>query len=155
MVTEWPTYGDHRHRIDGQWRTSDPGDGPCSCRRRQADSPQEPGAYVRSHTGTSARKCDIGSFSLRSYVSPRHRAQRTFELLGLGCKGPLPWQQGSASSSDAPSRSTEATVEVTDAVREWDYGDYEGLTSATIAKQREEAGLGPWEIWRDGCPGGE
>src|SRR5205085_962641 len=33
---------------------------------------------------------------------------------------------------------------------EWDYGDYEGITSAEIRKQRPD-----WQIFRDGCPGGE
>jgi probable phosphoglycerate mutase len=33
---------------------------------------------------------------------------------------------------------------------EWDYGDYEGLTTAQI---RERAP--GWDLWRDGCPGGE
>jgi probable phosphoglycerate mutase len=33
---------------------------------------------------------------------------------------------------------------------EWDYGEYEGLTSAQI----EELSPG-WSLWRDGCPGGE
>ncbi len=50
---------------------------------------------------------------------------------------------------------TDASIEVTDAVREWDYGDYEGITSAQIAARRAERGLSPWDIWRDGCPGGE
>lgn len=38
---------------------------------------------------------------------------------------------------------------------EWDYGDYEGLTSGQIRAQRKERGEGGWDIWRDGCPGGE
>jgi len=42
-----------------------------------------------------------------------------------------------------------------DDIREWDYGDYEGVTSATIAEQRKKDGQGSWDIWRDGCPGGE
>jgi probable phosphoglycerate mutase len=46
-------------------------------------------------------------------------------------------------------------VQVTEAVREWDYGDYEGLTSKEIKKQRAEKGMEPWNIWTDGCPGGE
>jgi probable phosphoglycerate mutase len=33
---------------------------------------------------------------------------------------------------------------------EWDYGDYEGLTGAQIRAQRPD-----WDMWRDGCPGGE
>jgi broad specificity phosphatase PhoE len=45
---------------------------------------------------------------------------------------------------------------VTDDIREWDYGDYEGLTSPEIRKIRAEQGFeGTWDIWRDGCPGGE
>lgn len=46
-------------------------------------------------------------------------------------------------------------MEVTEAIREWDYGDYEGLTSKQIRAQRAEKGLGAWNIWTDGCPGGE
>jgi broad specificity phosphatase PhoE len=33
---------------------------------------------------------------------------------------------------------------------EWDYGDYDGLTSAQITAQQPG-----WDLWRDGCPGGE
>jgi sedoheptulose-bisphosphatase len=50
---------------------------------------------------------------------------------------------------------TDARVAITEDIREWDYGDYEGITSAQIGKMRKKAGLGPWDIWRDGCPGGE
>ncbi|PGH07463.1 phosphoglycerate mutase [Blastomyces parvus] len=85
------------------------------------------------------------------YVSPRHRAQRTLELLELGCKEPLPWLQ---EKQNTPSR-TEAHVEITDAIREWDYGDYEGMKSAEIRELRAKNGEGSWDIWRDGCPGGE
>lgn len=49
-----------------------------------------------------------------------------------------------------------AKVQVTDDVREWDYGDYEGITSPDIRQMRKEQGYqGTWDIWRDGCPGGE
>jgi sedoheptulose-bisphosphatase len=44
---------------------------------------------------------------------------------------------------------------VTEDIREWDYGDYEGITSKEIQENRKAAGVGPWDIWRDGCPGGE
>lgn len=37
-----------------------------------------------------------------------------------------------------------------DDLREWDYGDYEGLTTASIREQRPD-----WSLWRDGAPGGE
>ena len=50
---------------------------------------------------------------------------------------------------------TEAKIQVTNEIREWDYGDYEGVTSVQIAEQRKEHGLGAWDIWRDGCPNGE
>ncbi|EAW15554.1 histidine phosphatase family protein [Aspergillus fischeri NRRL 181] len=88
------------------------------------------------------------------YVSPRTRAQRTLELLEIGCKERLPWTEARKSEEEEPIR-TEAKVEITDAIREWDYGDYEGLTSKQIRELREKNGQGPWDIWRDGCPGGE
>ncbi|KAG8850147.1 hypothetical protein FRB96_000522 [Tulasnella sp. 330] len=65
------------------------------------------------------------------FISPRQRAQKTFELLF----DILP---------ELPPHTT------TEEVREWDYGDYEGFTSAEI----DEKNPG-WSIWRDGCPGGE
>ncbi len=59
-------------------------------------------------------------------VSPRRRARRTAELAGLS-----------------------VTLIDPDLV-EWDYGEYEGLTTAQIRQTRPE-----WFLWRDGCPGGE
>ncbi|TVY23792.1 Sedoheptulose 1,7-bisphosphatase [Lachnellula hyalina] len=88
------------------------------------------------------------------YVSPRKRAQRTLELLSLGCREPLPWVQ--QRSPDADIR-TEACVQITEDAREWDYGDYEGVTSPEIRRRRAGEGVegGAWDIWKDGCPGGE
>lgn len=60
-------------------------------------------------------------------TSPLIRAWRTCEIVGLGHR---------------------ATAD--DDLREWDYGDYEGLTSAEIREHRPD-----WDLWRDGCPGGE
>ncbi|KAJ5889473.1 hypothetical protein N7504_010283 [Penicillium tannophilum] len=88
------------------------------------------------------------------YVSPRTRAQRTLELLEIGCRERLPWVEHRKPENQEPIR-TEAKVEVTDAIQEWDYGDYEGLTSKQIKSIRAEKGEGPWNIWTDGCPGGE
>ncbi|GME29121.1 Histidine phosphatase superfamily clade-1 [Neofusicoccum parvum] len=91
------------------------------------------------------------------YVSPRKRAQRTLELLSLGCAERMPWQHDADADAAAAGDAirTHARVEVTDKIREWDYGDYEGLTSAQIREQRARRGEGPWDIWKDGCPGGE
>lgn len=60
-------------------------------------------------------------------VSPLRRAQRTCELAGFA-----------------------AAARIGQDLREWDYGDYEGLTAAQIRAQRPG-----WDIYRDGCPGGE
>jgi len=60
-------------------------------------------------------------------VSPSVRARETCELCGLG--------------AGAQERAE---------LLEWDYGDYEGLTTVQIEAEREG-----WSLWRDGCPGGE
>lgn len=65
------------------------------------------------------------------HVSPRQRAHKTFHLL-FGHLSQLP------------------NHVITEAVREWDYGEYEGLLSSEI-HQRNPG----WAIWKDGCPGGE
>jgi broad specificity phosphatase PhoE len=41
-------------------------------------------------------------------------------------------------------------VELADALLEFDYGDYEGLTTPEIRASRPG-----WDLFRDGCPGGE
>lgn len=84
-------------------------------------------------------------------MSPRSRARRTLELLDIGCRDKLPWQD----TQTLCDIRTEAKVQVTEDIREWDYGDYEGLTSVQIKEQREKSGEKVWDIWRDGCPGGE
>jgi broad specificity phosphatase PhoE len=63
----------------------------------------------------------------RVFTSPLRRASRTCELAGLG-----------------------AVAEVDDDLVEWNYGAYEGMTPAEIDQQRPD-----WELFRDGCPGGE
>jgi len=63
----------------------------------------------------------------RVLCSPLERARETCQLAGLG---------------DAAEFRAE--------LLEWDYGDYEGLTSAQIRERRPS-----WVLWRDGCPGGE
>jgi broad specificity phosphatase PhoE len=41
-------------------------------------------------------------------------------------------------------------VEVTDDLREWDYGDYEGRRTVDIREERPG-----WDLWAHGVPGGE
>ena len=41
-------------------------------------------------------------------------------------------------------------AELTGDLCEWDYGQYEGITTAEIRARRPG-----WNLWRDGCPGGE
>jgi broad specificity phosphatase PhoE len=89
----------------------------------------------------------------KSYVSPRTRAQRTLELLDIGCRSRFPWAQDAPTCLDPR---TNASIEITDRISEWNYGSYEGLTSAQIRQQRKEEGLGNnWDIWSDGCPEGD
>jgi broad specificity phosphatase PhoE len=63
----------------------------------------------------------------RVLTSPLSRAAETCDLAGLG-----------------------DSAERTEALLEWDYGEYEGLTTVQIREQRPD-----WVLWRDGCPGGE
>lgn len=75
------------------------------------------------------------------FVSPRVRAQTTFQLLfGEGDECII----------------TSEKVTVTEDIAEWGYGDYEGMLTPAIMELRKKNGLdkdGPWDIWRDGCEG--
>ncbi|WP_329110603.1 histidine phosphatase family protein [Micromonospora sp. NBC_01699] len=59
-------------------------------------------------------------------ASPRTRALRTAELAGL------------------------TVTSVDDNLAEWNYGSYEGRTTAQIQRERPD-----WNLWTDGCPEGE
>ena len=78
------------------------------------------------------------------FVSPRKRAQTTLNLL-LGDEGKEKLVK-------------EGKVTTTEDIAEWDYGDYEGLKPKEIRDKRREESLDRergWDIWRDGCVGGE
>jgi broad specificity phosphatase PhoE len=61
------------------------------------------------------------------FTSPLQRASRTCELAGFG-----------------------AVAKVDPDLVEWNYGDYESLTTPQIQAKRPG-----WQLFRDGCPGGE
>lgn len=63
----------------------------------------------------------------RVLTSPLRRARETCDICGYGDQ-----------------------AEVVDHLVEWDYGEYEGLTTKEIKERRPD-----WSLWRDGCPGGE
>lgn len=60
-------------------------------------------------------------------ASPLERARHTAELAGYG-----------------------DVLQLDEDLAEVDYGDYEGRTTADIRAARPD-----WDLWRDGCPGGE
>ncbi|MGE5208382.1 MAG: histidine phosphatase family protein [Alphaproteobacteria bacterium] len=61
------------------------------------------------------------------FTSPLQRAKRTCELAGFG-----------------------AVAEIDRDLVEWNYGDYEGRRSVDVHREHPD-----WELFRDGCPGGE
>lgn len=68
-----------------------------------------------------------GIMFAKVFTSPLQRAARTCQLAGFG-----------------------AVADTDPDLVEWNYGNYEGLTSAQILRQRPD-----WDLFRDGCPGGE
>jgi probable phosphoglycerate mutase len=81
----------------------------------------------REHARTVVRSRLAGHDFAVVLTSPLSRARETCELAGLG-----------------------ASMVLTDDLLEWDYGEYDGLTTAQIRAQRPD-----WYLWADGCPGGE
>ena len=89
------------------------------------------------------------------FISPRKRAQETFDLLFDGEEGA---EAGDSKGKLAREGILSGKVTTTEALAEWDYGDYEGLVTKEIRELRAKRGLdkdGKWDIWRDGCEGGE
>ena len=73
-----------------------------------------------------AERLDGVTFT-KVFTSPLQRARRTCELAGFG-----------------------SVAGVDDDLVEWNYGAYEGLRTVDIDAQRPD-----WQLFRDGCPGGE
>lgn len=82
------------------------------------------GEMQATATGNRLRTLDLRNPMI--LTSPRLRAQLTGDLAGL------------------PEEKT------WDALSEWDYGDYEGLTTPEI-----RATVPDWTVWTHPCPGGE
>ena len=61
------------------------------------------------------------------FSSPLQRARRTCELAGLGDR-----------------------MQICEDIIEWNYGDYEGITTAAIRET-----VPKWTVWSHGCPDGE
>ena len=80
----------------------------------------------RAHAATLPARLGAKTFAA-VFVSPLQRARETAELAGLGDQ-----------------------AQVRDDLVEYDYGDYEGITTDEIRAQRPG-----WYLWRDGVPGGE
>jgi broad specificity phosphatase PhoE len=80
----------------------------------------------RAHAATVRERLDGHEFAA-VFVSPLQRARETAALAGLG-----------------------AQAQVRDDLVEYDYGDYEGITTDEIRTERPG-----WYLWRDGVPGGE
>jgi broad specificity phosphatase PhoE len=88
------------------------------------------------------------------YVSPRTRARRTLGML-LKAGGVTDVEVPGFDEEGKGGGEKSLKAQVTEDIREWDYGRYEGITSKEIKEMRKESGEKEWEIWRDGCPGGE
>lgn len=91
----------------------------------------------------------------RIWVSPRQRAQHTYHLLFFEDNGD---NGDDDSGSEGEGYKVEEMMTLTDDLAEWDYGDYEGLVVNEIRALRKERGLDRdrgWDIWKDGCEGGE
>jgi broad specificity phosphatase PhoE len=71
-------------------------------------------------------KLAADTFSL-VLCSPLRRARETCELSGFGQR-----------------------AEISADLREWEYGEYEGLTTPEIRERDPD-----WDLWSQGCPGGE
>jgi broad specificity phosphatase PhoE len=82
----------------------------------------------RGESDASALKLrlKIMTFS-KVFTSPLKRAVRTCELAGFGDRS-----------------------EIDPDLVEWNYGEYEGVRTAEIRERRPN-----WQLFRDGCPGGE
>lgn len=64
---------------------------------------------------------------VKVFTSPLQRARRTCELAGFG-----------------------PVAEIDNDLLEWNYGEYEGRLTSEIRAERPN-----WQLFRDGCPGGE
>lgn len=95
------------------------------------------------------------------FVSPRQRATRTFQLLFAGETKTVTHADTKlvAAVDERIFGGGEGSIEVTEQVAEWDYGEYDGMLAVDVRRIRHEQGTDAagfdWNVWRDGCVGGE
>ena len=77
--------------------------------------------------GSRLRQRLAGLTFAKVFTSPLQRARRTCELAGFG-----------------------PVAEIDNDLLEWNYGEYEGRRTSEIRAERPN-----WQLFRDGCPGGE
>jgi probable phosphoglycerate mutase len=102
------------------------------------------GSTSWSESGRHTGRTDI-YLDERGRIEAEGLAARVPKRIELVCSSPLRRALDTARLSGLSS----APVVLEDLV-EWDYGEYEGLTTAEIRRVRPG-----WDLFRDGCPGGE
>lgn len=90
----------------------------------RTDVPLEPAGAEQA---VAVGRCLAGTSLALVLSSPLARASDTCRLAGFG-----------------------EQAELTDDLLEWDYGEYEGLTTEDIRRERPD-----WTLWAHGVPGGE
>ena len=93
------------------------------------------------HTGRSDIPLDAAGKAQASALAPKLR-QRQFELV---LSSPLRRALETCRLAGFGER-----AQLRPGLAEWDYGEYDGRTSAEIKAERPG-----WSLWRDGTPGGE
>ncbi|WP_156756674.1 histidine phosphatase family protein [Actinokineospora pegani] len=92
----------------------------------RTDIPLTEAGEARARKAGEVLRGLLGDSPVHVISSPRQRAGRTAELAGL------------------------TVDETTEDLGEWDYGDYEGLTTPEIRET-----VAGWTVWSHPCPGGE
>jgi probable phosphoglycerate mutase len=117
----------------------------------KTDHVEQPSLWIARHGETewSANGRHTGTTDVPLTDAGREAAGALADLLadesfGLVVTSPLLRARDTASLAGYPDAKT------VDDLREWDYGDYEGITTDEIHESRPG-----WNVFTDGCPNGE